>query len=88
MALNGHFLTHMPHPLQSVSDMTALFPSTLIASTRLRTIGQKLTQSWLHFLTLHLSVSNTAIRVMAKLRKRIQKIVININPKKTVQNGI
>jgi hypothetical protein len=40
MALKGHFLTQIPQPLQSDSDMTALFPSTLIASTRLRTIGQ------------------------------------------------
>ena len=67
IALKGHFLTQIPHPLQSVSDMMALLPSTRIASTRLRTIGQKLTQSWLHFLTLHLSVSNTAIRVIGKL---------------------
>ena len=49
MALNGHFLTQIPHPLQSVSDMTALFPSTRMASTRLRTIGQKFTQSMVAF---------------------------------------
>jgi hypothetical protein len=67
MALKGHFLTHIPQPLHRVSDMTALFPSTLMASTLLRTIGQKLTQTWLHFLTLHLSWLSTAIRVMAKL---------------------
>jgi hypothetical protein len=66
MALKGHFLTQIPHPLQRVSAMTALFPSTFIASTRLRTIGQKLTHSELHFLTLHLSSFNTAILVMAK----------------------
>src|SRR5665648_486019 len=58
MALKGHFLTHIPQPLQRVSAITALSPSTLIASTLLRTIGQKCTQSRLHFLTLHLSVSN------------------------------
>ncbi len=69
MALNGHFFTQMPQPLQSVSAMTALFPSTLMASTRLLTIGQKLTQSELHFLTLHLSSLSTAIRVMAKRPK-------------------
>jgi hypothetical protein len=40
MALKGHFFTHMPHPLQRVSDMIALLPSTLMASTLLRTIGQ------------------------------------------------
>jgi hypothetical protein len=44
MALKGHFLTQIPQPLHSTSDMTALFPSTLMASTLLRTIGQKLTQ--------------------------------------------
>jgi hypothetical protein len=44
--------------------MIALLPSTRMASTLLRTIGQKLTQSELHFLTLHFSSSNTAIRVM------------------------
>ena len=66
IALKGHFLTQMPHPLQRVSEMMALSPSTLMASTRLRTMGQKLTQSWLHFLTLHLSVSNTASRVIGK----------------------
>jgi hypothetical protein len=40
IALKGHFLTQIPQPLHRDSDMTALFPSTLIASTRLRTIGQ------------------------------------------------
>ena len=69
MALKGHFLTQMPQPLQSVSAMTALFPSTLIASTRLLTMGQKFTQSELHFLTLHLSSLSTAIRVMTKRPK-------------------
>jgi hypothetical protein len=44
--------------------MIALLPSTLMASTLLRTIGQKLTHNELHFLTLHLSSSNTAIRVI------------------------
>jgi hypothetical protein len=73
MALKGHFLTQMPQPLQSVSDMTALFPSTLMASTRLRTMGQKLTQSWLHFLTLHLSWSSTAIRVMVNVHNEVNK---------------
>ena len=68
MALKGHFLTQIPQPLQSVSAMMALFPSTRMASTLLRTIGQKLTQSELHFLTLHLSSSNTAIRVMGRRR--------------------
>jgi len=64
IALKGHFLTQIPQPLHSVSTITALFPSTRIASTRLRTIGQKLTQSELHFLTLHFSSFNTAIRVI------------------------
>ncbi len=66
IAWKGHFLTQMPHPLQSVSEIIALSPSTLIASTRLRTIGQKCTQSWLHFFVLHLSVFNTASRVISK----------------------
>jgi hypothetical protein len=79
MALKGHFLTHMPHPLQSVSAMTALFPSTLIASTRLRTMGQKLTQRWLHFLTLHLSAFNTAILVIANYYE-VNLWVINLDP--------
>jgi hypothetical protein len=64
IALKGHFLTHIPQPLQSVSAMMALVPSTRMASTLLLTIGQKLTQSELHFLTLHFSSSNTAIRVI------------------------
>jgi hypothetical protein len=69
MALKGHFLTHIPQPLQSVSAMIALLPSTLMASTLLRTIGQKLTHSELHFLTLHLSSSNTAILVIVSVVK-------------------
>jgi hypothetical protein len=70
VALKGHFLTQIPHPLQRDSDMTALSPSTRIASTRLRTIGQKLTQRWLHFLTLQRSLSRTAILVMAKIESK------------------
>jgi hypothetical protein len=82
MALNGHFLTHIPQPLQSVSAIMALLPSTRMASTLLRTIGQKLTHSELHFLTLHFSSSNTAIRVMRASFNDANKIVINVNPMK------
>jgi hypothetical protein len=45
MAWKGHFLTQMPQPLHSLSEITALLPSIRMASTRLRTIGQKLTHS-------------------------------------------
>jgi hypothetical protein len=70
IALNGHFLTQIPHPLQRASEMIALSPSTRMASIRLLTIGQKLTQSLLHFLTLHRSWSRTAILVMAKIESQ------------------
>jgi hypothetical protein len=69
MALKGHFLTHIPQPLQRVSAIMALLPSTLMASTLLRTMGQKLTHRELHFLTLHLSSFNTAIRVIVSVVK-------------------
>jgi len=64
MALKGHFLTQMPHPLHNFSLITILFSSKRIASTRLRTMGQNFMQSWLHFLGLHLSWLSTAMRVM------------------------
>jgi hypothetical protein len=54
----------MPQPLQSISEITAFLPSMRMASTRLRTIGQKRTHSWSHFFVLHLSASKTATRVM------------------------
>jgi hypothetical protein len=84
MALKGHFLTHIPQPLQSVSDMTALFPSTLMASTLLRTIGQKLTQTWLHFLTLHLSSLSTAIRVIGNVHNKIKLVSYKFKTQKEV----
>jgi hypothetical protein len=70
MALKGHFFTQIPQPLHNASEMTALFPSTRMASTLLLTIGQKFTHRWLHFLTLHRSWSRTAIRVMAKIESQ------------------
>jgi hypothetical protein len=45
IALKGHFFTQMPQPLQSISEITAFLPSILMASTRLRTIGQKRTHN-------------------------------------------
>ena len=55
MDLKGHFLTQMPHPLQSFSEIRILLSSNRIASTLLRTIGQNFIHNWLHFLGLHLS---------------------------------
>ena len=40
IALNGHFLTHMPQPVQRISDIMGLLFSNLIASTLLLTWGQ------------------------------------------------
>jgi hypothetical protein len=71
IAWKGHFLTHMPHPLQSNSEITALFLSIFMASTLLRTMGQKLTQTLSHFFTLHLSMSSTATRVMANSKYQV-----------------
>ncbi len=64
IALNGHFLTHIPQPLQSFSLIMILFSSKRMASTLLRTIGQYFMHIWLHFFGLHLSYSITAMRVM------------------------
>jgi len=41
MAVNGHFFTHIPHPVHKDSTMTAFPPSNRMASMWLRTIGQK-----------------------------------------------
>jgi len=64
MALNGHFLTHIPHPVQSDSTITGWFPSNRMASTLVRTMGQKRWHNLSQRFGLHLSKSNTAMRVI------------------------
>jgi hypothetical protein len=64
MALNGHFFTHIPHPVQRDSTITGLSFSKRMASMRLRTIGQKRWHILLQRFDLHLSASNTATLVM------------------------
>lgn len=51
MAPNGHFLTHMPHPMQSRSDMKAIFESgvTSMQSLPVRTTGHDFLHSCRHF---------------------------------------
>jgi hypothetical protein len=58
-------LTHMPHPMQSSSDIQAilLVGATSMQSLPMRTTGQLRLHSCLHFLGLHLSLSTMAIRV-------------------------
>ena len=65
MASNGHFFTQMPHPMQSVSLMSAVFEcvSTSMHSFPVRTTGQLLLHSWRHLFGLHLSALTIAMRV-------------------------
>ncbi|KAF8474711.1 hypothetical protein BDZ91DRAFT_621928, partial [Kalaharituber pfeilii] len=48
---NGHFLGQMPHPMQSLSDMNAIFESgvTSIHNFPVLTTGQDFLHSCLHF---------------------------------------
>jgi len=55
IALKGHFLTHMPQPLHSFSEMMILFSSKRLAYTRLRNMGQYFMNIWFHFFGFHLS---------------------------------
>jgi len=65
IALKGHFLGQIPHPIHKFSDMKAIFDSlvTSIQSRPLLTTGQDFLHSCRHFLGLHLSVLMIAIRV-------------------------
>jgi hypothetical protein len=64
IALNGHFFTQIPHPVQSDSTITGFSFSNFMASMRLLTIGQKRWHSLPQRFGLHLSASNTATRVI------------------------
>jgi hypothetical protein len=65
MAEKGHFLGQIPHPMQRLSEMKAIFDSgvTSMQSRPLRTTGQDFLHSCLHFFGLHLSVLMIAMRV-------------------------
>ena len=68
IAEKGHFLTQIPHPMHSVSDMKAIFESgvTSIQSLPVRTTGHDFLHSCLHFFGLHLSVSIIAILIISR----------------------
>lgn len=63
MAPKGHFLTQIPQPMHSRSDIKAILESgaTSIHSLPERTTGHDLLHSCLHFLGLHLSLLTMAI---------------------------
>jgi len=63
MAPNGHFLTQIPHPMHSRSDMKAILDSgvTSMQSLPVRTTGHDFLHSCLHFFGLHLSLLTMAI---------------------------
>ena len=63
MASWGHFLTQIPQPMQSSSEISAfeLFLSTFTQSFPILTTGQLNLHSNLHLLGLHLSRETTAI---------------------------
>ena len=60
-------LTQIPQPIQSSSEMNAIFESvaTSIHNLPIRTTGQDFLHSWRHFFGLHLSVLTIAILVRA-----------------------
>ena len=63
-ASNGHFLTHIPQPLQMYSDTYALpSVSCLMASRLVLTMGQNLMHSYVHLSGLQRSLSTTATRI-------------------------
>jgi len=65
IALKGHFLTHMPHPVQRISDMIGLSSSNWMASMLLLIWGQNRKHALSHRFGLHLALSTTAILILA-----------------------
>ncbi|KAI8050334.1 hypothetical protein BDF22DRAFT_605134, partial [Syncephalis plumigaleata] len=65
MASNGHFFGQIPQPIQSVSEMKAIFESGALCYgycyLPIRTTGQLFLHSCLHFFGLHLSELTSAI---------------------------
>ena len=64
MALKGHFLTHIPHPMHKVSDMKHILLA-FVTSIHIFSIlfgGHTFAHSYEHFLGLHLSGLIIAIR--------------------------
>lgn len=63
MASKGHFLGHIPQPMQRRSEMKAilLVGSTSMQSLPVRTTGHDFLHSCRHFLGLHLSLLTMAI---------------------------
>ncbi|KAJ1449668.1 hypothetical protein M885DRAFT_448901 [Pelagophyceae sp. CCMP2097] len=65
MASKGHFLTQMPQPMQSSSEMNASLEAgaTSMQSLPIRTTGHCRLHSCRHFFGLHLSFETIAMRV-------------------------
>ncbi|PIA14554.1 hypothetical protein COEREDRAFT_46771 [Coemansia reversa NRRL 1564] len=65
IAPNGHFFTHIPQPMQSSSEIAAIFEvgHTSMQSFPILFTGHTRLHSCLHFLGLHLSALTIAIRV-------------------------
>ena len=63
-ASNGHFLTQMPHPMHSSSEMYAIFelPLTSMHSLPIFTTGHAFLHSCLHFFGRHRSALTIAMR--------------------------
>jgi hypothetical protein len=61
MAEKGHFLGQIPHPMQRLSEMKAIFDSgvTSMQSRPLRTTGHDFLHSCLHFCKLKLTTHMT-----------------------------
>lgn len=76
IAEKGHFLTQIPHPMHSVSDMKAIFESgvTSIQSLPVRTTGHDFLHSCLHFFGLHLSVSIIAILIISRYMSQAYRV--------------
>lgn len=63
MALNGHFLTHMPHPIHRISAISAIVEvgMTSIQILSVLLMGQDFLHYCLHFFGLHFYLFTIAI---------------------------